>query len=70
MQKVALEDLLEALVGEKRGTREMKTRDMSKKKNILAQGKGRFKRIDQCQGPPDTNILTGGMKNLNACVDW
>lgn len=45
---MALEDLLRALVGEKGGTREMKTRDMSKKKNILAEGKRRFKHIDQC----------------------
>ena len=32
---VALEGLLEALVSEKRGTREMKTEDMNGKENIL-----------------------------------
>ena len=44
--KVALEDLRGALVNKKEGIREMKTTDMSKKKIILAQGKGRFIRID------------------------
>ena len=36
MPKVALEDLRRALVGEKEGTREIKTTNMSKKKIILA----------------------------------
>ena len=68
--KVALEDLLRALVGKKGCEGETKTGDMSKKKNILAQGEGRFKRTDQCQVPLDTNVLTGRIKNSNACVDW
>ena len=37
--KVALEGLLEALVGEKGGTKEMKTGDTSKQKSILVQGR-------------------------------
>ena len=45
---MAMEDLLGALVGEKGELRETKTEDMSRKRNILAQGKGHFKRTDQC----------------------
>ena len=64
-----MEDLLGALVGEKGELRETKTEDMSRKRNILAQGKGHFKRTDQCQVPPDMNVMTRGMKNSNTCVD-
>ena len=67
---MALEDLLRASVGEKRGIREMKTRDMSEKESILVWGRDRLKHTNQCQALPNTSVLIGGIKNLNACIDW
>lgn len=43
---VALEILLEVPVGEKEGTREMKTEDTNTRENILVLGKGHNRRTD------------------------
>ena len=58
-KKVASEDLLRALVGEKGGIRETKIGDMAKK-NILARGGDRSKQTGQCQELPDKNFRWEG----------
>ena len=68
-KKVASEDLLGALVGEKGGIRETKTGDMAKK-NILARGGGSFQTNRSMSGASRQELSMGGMKSSNACVDW
>ena len=55
--------LLEVLVGEKGGTREMKTRDMSEKESILVRGRDHLRHTDQCQALPNMSVVIGGIKS-------
>lgn len=60
---VALKDFLGALVGERGGTREMKTRGMSETESILAWKRDRLRHTDQCQVLPNMSVMIGGIKN-------
>ena len=68
--KMALGDLLRDPLGGKKGRRGAKTGSMSKVKSSLVLEEGRFKHTGHYQAPRGMNILTGGMRNLNACIGW
>ena len=70
MSKVALEDLLKDPLGGKEGGRGTKIGSMSKRKSSLALEKGCFKHTGYCLAIRGVNVLTGGTRNLNACVSW
>ena len=68
--KVALEDLFRDPISGEEGKRSVKTGSMNRGKSNPILEKGHSKHIEQCQVPQGMNVLIGGMRNSNACVDW
>ena len=68
--KVALEGFFGDPLDGKKGRRDTKIGSLSRRKGNLALEKGCFKHTGYCLAIRGVNILTGGTRNLNACVSW
>ena len=67
--KVALGDLLRDPISREEGKKGVKTGSMNRGKSNPILEKGHSKHIGQCQVPQGMNVLIGGTRNSNACVD-